>query len=450
MLKNLARSILLFSLFISFSALVFAQGFSIAGNPQKSFDSETFTTLEGRFSISLPEQPHGFQPLSSDTPNGRVRGNAYNWTMPEARFSAGYTDMLWDTKDDPNISKSVYDYIRNNLVSKAATANGKLISERDVTLAGNLGRELKFEFPDGLFIDRIYLVKGRLYQVMATLKGEQLQKELAATRILDTFKVLTQSDIDAGLRQKIAKAQPSPLPQEPAVKKSKSDAEDQGIRGKVKTIVSERADLSVVDGKTIEGKREPASAEYYNESGNLLRSESYDWQGNPRDITVYGYIDGDRASNYKSIRYEYDPPPPMAPPAPASQPKPTYDPRYSNKYRYKYEGARMVEKLLFGNDGKLRLRYVYNYKGNQKEELVYKADGELNQRYLSVLDKRGNEVEETSFNVKDDSVRSKYSYSYEFDSKGNWIKRVTSKWVTKDGKSYFEPAWVTYRTITYY
>jgi hypothetical protein len=53
--------------------------------------------------------------------------------------------------------------------------------------------------------------------------------------------------------------------------------------------------------------------------------------------------------------------------------------------------------------------------------------------------------------VKTDSVRTRYSYAYDsFDAQGNWVKRTTSEWVTKDGKSSFAPSHVTCRTITYY
>ena len=69
---------------------------------------------------------------------------------------------------------------------------------------------------------------------------------------------------------------------------------------------------------------------------------------------------------------------------------------------------------------------------------------------LSTLDEKGNQIEETSFETRDGSIRDKYSRTYEFDARGNWIKRTTSKWVTKDGKSYYAPAYVDYRTITYY
>ena len=58
-------------------------------------------------------------------------------------------------------------------------------------------------------------------------------------------------------------------------------------------------------------------------------------------------------------------------------------------------------------------------------------------------------IEETIFRANI-SVGEKWSYSYEFDSNGNWIKRKRMKWVTMDGKSSSELYDVTYRSITYF
>ena len=41
-------------------------------------------------------------------------------------------------------------------------------------------------------------------------------------------------------------------------------------------------------------------------------------------------------------------------------------------------------------------------------------------------------------------------YEYKYDAKGNWIKRTTKEWDTKDGRSFYEPSYVTYRRISYY
>jgi hypothetical protein len=190
--------------------------------------------------------------------------------------------------------------------------------------------------------------------------------------------------------------------------------------------------------------------EYYNERGNLTKSELYDWKGNLFQVTVFGYLDGARASNYMSISHEYNPPPMMMISKPGEE-KPKYDPRYSNKFEFKYDNQkRLIEKAWINNAGKLQIRYVYKYSGLQREEWVYSEDGSLNQHYLSVLDDKGNEIEWTIFEVRDGTVRSKHSYAYEFDAKGNWVKQTSSKWVTKDGRSYYEPTAVSYRTITYY
>jgi hypothetical protein len=92
----------------------------------------------------------------------------------------------------------------------------------------------------------------------------------------------------------------------------------------------------------------------------------------------------------------------------------------------------------------------FDSKGNRIEWARYTADGTLNYRETIEYNAEGQETEETYY--KDDgSIGSKYSYSdYQVDSKGNWTRRVKSKWVTKNGKSYFEPQEVTYRMVTYY
>jgi hypothetical protein len=81
---------------------------------------------------------------------------------------------------------------------------------------------------------------------------------------------------------------------------------------------------------------------------------------------------------------------------------------------------------------------------------------------IAVLFVSGGQAKKVSTDKEDDGLRgrvqkivterfdSKYSYTYEFDAQGNWIRRVSSKWVTKDGKSLFEPSSVNYRKISYF
>jgi hypothetical protein len=410
--------------------------------PPAPAGTETFTSLEGRFTISLPQQISGYSPQSANTPNGRMEGSMFNWRTALGTFIVGYVQR-------PDVIESMGKKALDLLRGAAMTGlEGRLTNETDISLEGHPGRQLKIEFSDGFNIIRIFLVGNRVYQVVGGFPMEKKNQEPAVIKILDSFKLLSQADVEAELKRKIAAATPSPLPQEPVAKRPKPDAADEGLKGRVKTIFTESEDLS---GTWAVSKRKPSSMEYFNEQGNLTKRESYDYTGNPSDITVYGYLDGDRASHFKSIDYEYNPPPMMAPAPAPGQAAPKYDPRYSYKFKYKYdEKGNLIEEALYGNDGKLWMRYVYTYKGNQKEEMVYAKDGSLNQKYLYTLDDKGNEMEEIIYEVRDNAIRNKYSYSYEFDAKGNWIKRTTSKEVTKDGKSQFEPYSVTYRTITYY
>ncbi|MFL6209823.1 MAG: hypothetical protein ACJ74W_13285 [Pyrinomonadaceae bacterium] len=440
----LVRSALLFIILVVGSALTSAQGFRVEGNsPPTPLGADTFTSLEGRFTISLPAQVAGFKPQSGNTPNGRVEGVLYDWRTEAGVFMVGYID-------GPRVveatSKAAFDTIRNTVLSTNG-GKGTLTSEKDITLQGHPGRELRIEFPDGFGVLRLYAVGNRIYQAIASLSTAKKAQEPTAVKILDSFKLLTQDDVQAELKRKVAAATPSPLPQEPVAKRPKSDAEDEGLKGRVQTIFTEDEDLS---GTWSVSKRKPSSMKYYNERGNLTKHESYDYRGNPMDITVYGYLDGDRASDRESIRYEYDPPAMVIDSAPG-EPKPKYDPRYTYKFKFKYDDkGHLLEQDWYGNSGKLWLRYVYKYDGNKREELVYSEDGSLNQRYMYTLDDKGHEIEETAYEAKDGSIRDKYSYAYEFDAQGNWIKRTTSKWVTKGGQASYQPAWVDYRMITYY
>lgn len=443
-MRHFARYCLLLALVLGCSALALGQGFSVESKSPAPAGSETFTSMEGRFTISLPKQISGYSPKKVDTPVGPAQGHLFNWKVAYGQFIVGYIEGPGQLEKS---QKTVFDNFRDNFVAMAREAQGKLLSETEMPLDGHPGREFKIEFPDSIALLRFYLINQRMYQVSVLILKTKREQEADAVKILASFKLLTEAEVEAESRKKMAEATPGALPQSPITKKLKSDAEDEGLKGRVKTILIETEDLS---GTWVVQKRKPSSMNYYNEQGNLTKKESYDYRGNLSDITVYGYLDGERVSDSKHIEREYNPPPMMIA-APAGQPKPNYDPRYTYKFTYMYdEKGNLKEEFMRMNNGKLWLRYVYNLKGNQKETLVYDEAGSLNQKYVSMLDDKGNEIEKQYFDTKTGTVDEKYSYAYEFDSKGNWIKRTASKWVDVPGKSSFVPDSVTYRTITYY
>lgn len=444
--RFLYQLMVLIALGLALAKPALAQGFTVEGPTRPSVvEGGTFVSMQGRFTIALPQRTHGFKPLSFNTAAGRAVGDAYNWTMKEGSFIVGYVDapQLLET---PEMSKQVFAGIRNGMDNAAHSQNGRLISQRETGFDGHPALELKLEFPARISWHRYYLISRRLYQVQLVLQTEQRIYEDLAVKVLNSFKVLSDDEVSAAQRAKAAEAEPSPLPQAPVISRVSSDARDAALHGMVKTVFEEDEDRSGT--WSVQG-RKPNSMEYYNARGDLTRRESYDYKGNLSEITVFGYLDGARVSRRKSIQREYNPPPMII--ASPSGTRPKSDPGYSNKFAFRYdEHKRLIEKTWFLNNGEVSIRYVYKYSENQREELVYSADGSLNQRYLSVLNEKGTEVERTSFEMKDGSIRAKYKYAYEFDAQGNWIKRSTSKWVTKDGTSYYEPAYVDYRTITYY
>ena len=431
------------------AATLFGQDFSVGSAPprqQSVVGAGPFVSLQGRFSIALPQQQHAYRGLSIPGPAGTATGDSFEWRMKEGSFSALYLDAP-QPLDNPKTVKSTFDNIRAEMEKLATESGAKLVSEKTIALNSHPGRELRFEFSAGSMICRVYLVSRRMYQVALMLTSEQKIHEATALKVLDSFKVITEAETATARAAAVEKAQPHLLPQEPVAPRVGTDVADEGLRGRVKTVFQESQDLS---GTWSVQTRKPDSMVYYNPLGNMTKLESYDYKGNLRDITVFGFLDGARVSSLKSVPQEYNPPP-MVMQVEPGEAKPKSDSRYSYKFTYQYDDKkRLTEKTWIMNNGQLWLRYVYKYSGKEREDLVYSANGSLNQRSLWVLDEQGNEVERTIFEPRDGSVRSKLSYAYEFDPQGNWIKRTTSKWVTRDGRSGYEPQSVNYRTIVYY
>jgi YD repeat-containing protein len=447
-MKRLSLRCALLLLLASCSTYAPAQGFRVEGGGPPKPAAETFTSLDSRFSISLPRQISGFGPITIDTPNGKVTiGSSYSWRREGTEFQVGHVDYS-RMPNAPADSKALVAGVAGNVAGESEKRGGRLIHNREVGFRGGSARELKVEFPDGSsFLNRVVATNGQLYQVLVTFKRDAKQEE-AAAKILDSFRALSPADVEEAMAKKVEEATPGPLPQSPAAPKLKSDAEDQGLRGRVRTVLEE---VEYLSSPLAAQRRKPSSLEYYDERGNLTKLVSYDYKGNPMNVVVYGYIDGARASQSGSVRHEYDPPPVMAPPAPAGQTRPKYDPRYRFKYEYKYDDkGRLSEEVRYGNNGGLWMRERHNYSGGQKETLAYDAEGKLTRKNVATLDARGNAAERAIYDIKTDKVSERYSYSYEFDTHGNWTKLTMSKLEATGGEPRYEPYSVFYRTITYY
>jgi hypothetical protein len=228
--------------------------------------------------------------------------------------------------------------------------------------------------------------------------------------------------------------------------KQQLDTEAEGFKGRVKSIFIEHSELKQSSGKSGESARRPAQKLSFDSNGNLTVDVQYDPGGELFDSRTYLFIDGQRVVKHEILTKHF-----LTLSDPRAEPRSRpYDPRYSWKIEYKFdsEGHRTEVAWLY-SDGSSHLRYVDTLHGNRKERLVYSEDGSVNQKYSSTLDDKGNEVESVSYNVNDDSVDYKWNYTYlEFDSQGNWIKRLASLGKRENFKP--KPVKITYRTITYY
>ena len=428
-------------------ALVIAITISMLAPQQREAPSvvgaQTFASSFGRFSIALPN-PTRFGPLTIPTPFGNARGNLFQWETKEATFGVGYADAF-QPLEDPEIAKDFFNSASDRFNKIATANNGSVGKVKQIALDKHPGIEQRVDLFTGTVIQRTYIVSRRVYEIVAVMKNTQQTYESLALGVLDSFKVLSEAEVKAK-ENETAKAAPRSLPQTPVPERAGTDASDQGLHGRVKSVLTETLeDLS----ETGSQRRIRESLDSYNEQGNLIQSEYYDEQGNLSSIKVYGYIDNNRVSRMLNFRRPHDPPPPVASISPPPETK-KRDPRFQYRCEFKYdEQKRLTEEAIFLNNGDLRSRSVYKYMGNRKEQLDYAKDGQLSQRVLYILDDKGNPVQETVFNDKAEA-RYKTNYTYRFDSNGNWTTRTSTQVEVTDGREVSGPSAVHFRTITYY
>ncbi len=406
-----------------------------------------FVSLDGRFSLALPQQTQGFAALSPKQLGTQATGMQFTWKFNEGEVFVMFIDYPEsELKGTEEELQKISTNTKNAILKSFSQV--KIIDEKLFKFGELPAYKINFELGENKFgVQRLYLVKNRLYRAVAIYQNAENEKLL--NQAFDSFRLISKSEVDAELQKKFEAMKPPALPQEIVAARETTDAQDENLKGKVKKIVGESEDLSGT--WSVQG-RKPSSVTYFNEKGNYVERVSYDSQGNPFQITMYGYIDGKRVSNSKMTNYEYSPPIMAMPKAKSEEPVRKKDPRYEYSFEYKYKDGKLVERQMIFSNGKKGLRYVSNYTENQVEKLVYTAEGELNQKYLYTFDKNGNEIEQTSFGLKNYDIYGdrKYRYTYEFDEKGNWIKRITSTEVSENGVTSFKPSSVTYRTIIYF
>jgi hypothetical protein len=229
-----------------------------------------------------------------------------------------------------------------------------------------------------------------------------------------------------------------------------SDREFAGLKGPVKSVLTERTDAKLKAGRIVESNRRNHEYTTFHPGGTSSSNKHFHWEtGEVFETHTYSQIDGDKISKIEmgsgAITGTITEVPSDTEPV-----KPS-DPRYDYKFKYKFDNAgRISEEAWWQSDGDLWLRYVYEYAPGERRELVYDKDGTLNQKYIYKLDPKGNEIEMIAYDPDSGRISGKERYEYlRFDRAGNWTKRIEYE-AEGDKASKFKSREVKYRTVTYY
>jgi hypothetical protein len=226
-------------------------------------------------------------------------------------------------------------------------------------------------------------------------------------------------------------------------KAQKNDWEKEGLKGKVKMV---KEIISIESERMGEWEKDTDKITYqiFNEKGNEIEENEYKLDGSLYNRAICKY-------DVKDNRIEMD----------------FYNSEncFLEKFTYNYDDkGNMIEKNGYSFDDSLWSKIIYKYdlngnnieESNSKYKYIYKYDDKGNKtEYYNCLDssfftktiykydEKGNYIEEIIYNL-DGSIYSKYTFKYEYDSYGNWLKKIRYKGERKT------LCLVTEREITYY
>lgn len=120
----------------------------------------------------------------------------------------------------------------------------------------------------------------------------------------------------------------------------------------------------------------------------------------------------------------------------------------ASNYTYDSKGTTTHTSISYKNDGSIRSRHVEKTddKGNIIEGLTFEPDCSIKEKRVYIRGSNGKRTEQTVYDADGLSLE-KETYSYEYDSMGNWIKETISHWGIKSDQEKQE---IRTRTIEYF
>ncbi len=271
---------------------------------------------------------------------------------------------------------------------------------------------------------------------------------LFALAVLATT-ISAQDKLSPELWKRIESESPKPLPHTPVVKRESSDAQDNGLKTKVKQVITEYRsyrDVYSDRGRVI------GQIDDYDLNGNQIRGILFGNGGMLLGIEVYGFLNGGRISLYKSVpsagRLIGIGSAPPKPNPPTQKP----DPRYTHKYEYTYTDGNLTLMRMFRNDGSRGMYYKYSTSPTERSTSAFTEFDELNWRTIYKLDEKGNEIEQINVDVRKfyDGDRVYRIDNKAFDKAGNWTHRAKYEVNVRDGQRAETLISESFRIITYH
>jgi hypothetical protein len=175
--------------------LLLLLGTSLAFSVQQPSNWITYTSPEGRYSVSLPKEPKVTMQESTTADGEKFPQNLATVGGEEGVFIIGYFEIF-----SGNVFSA--DVARDAMLKSFA---GRLIGDNAISLGGYPGRDLKIalklpvapaagEVPPQIdYVDRfrIYEVGKRVYILQAMFpKSQETEASISVTRFFDSFQVV--------------------------------------------------------------------------------------------------------------------------------------------------------------------------------------------------------------------------------------------------------------------
>lgn len=147
--------------------------------------SNEYKSVGGRFSILFPKDPKE-EKQTTDTDVGSI--DSYSFTVEDKSivYMVTYNDYPADAMISADVD-TVLDGARDGALN---STNSKLISETKIQIDGYSGREIKAQTSKDnmIIVSRIYLVKNRLYQILALATHENCDNS-SYIKFFNSFKL---------------------------------------------------------------------------------------------------------------------------------------------------------------------------------------------------------------------------------------------------------------------